>query len=132
MSLMGSYVEIKSGLTALQNSPEGTTSFKQDQSHIVITSVAALLLDALSCVGMWGLIAIVLNVISLRWQLYIWISAMIAGFGSSLLRVQYIGPQTDHNFMVIVIIIPAFVGTASILGFLTTLLRPGSNLNPSA
>jgi hypothetical protein len=128
-SALASYLEIEGGISALQESPQGTSSFKQDQYHAIAISAAALCLGILACAGMWGLIAIIFNVISRRWQIVTWTAAMIAGFGFTLLRLNYIGPQTDHNYIIMVIIVPALVGAASIFGVALTLMDRPKRVN---
>jgi hypothetical protein len=117
-------VEIKGSVTALYESPEGTSSFKQGQYHSLAVSVATLFLDLLVCAGMWGLIAIVFNVISPPWQNFTWITSVVASLGSMLLRLPYIARSdseintTDRTFVYVVIFIPAVVGMSSILGLI--------------
>ncbi len=89
----------------------------------MVTSFLALVLDVLALAGAWGLIAIVFNLISRRWQFVTWMFVVIAGLGGALLREAYVGPQTDRSFVTMVVIVPAIVGVLAIVGATLTVIE---------
>jgi hypothetical protein len=122
-SILASYIDTKSGIEALIVSPNGTPSFVEDCKHRIVIGVTAFSLDLLCCIGMWCVVGVAFNLLSRCWQLFTWILAIVAGFGSALLRKSMIGSQTDRTFIFMILIIPVVVGTLSLLGLILTALR---------
>jgi hypothetical protein len=114
-SILTSYEEVKADIHDLRAYPDGTPSFKIDREHNLAVAVTTLILDVIVCMGFWGLIAIVFNLLRQRWQLLTWLGCAIGGIGSAVLRWSYVGDKTISDFVVLFIYIPVAVGTISLI-----------------
>jgi hypothetical protein len=133
MSILASYVDVKASIEGLIASPNGTSSFVEDSHRRIVLGIATFLLDLLCCVGMWCIVGVALDLLARRWQLFTWAAAIIAGFGSALIRSQIgwsmIGPKTDHTFIFMVIVAPIIIGVLGVFGLVISILdRRPSNI----
>lgn len=117
-SLLFSWMEITQGITALHEAHNGTPSFVEGQYRQIWEGVINLPLYILACIAIWGLIAIVFNLLSRRWQMIIWSFTFISGLGIALKHRD--GMSASSDFVVMFIIIPAVVGVVGLFGLILT------------